>query len=40
MIQLAPGSVFFPPSPLWGAVVRNYYLEHQDKNGLFLIPRS
>ena len=40
MIQLQPGSRLFPPSPLWGAVLRNYYLEHQDKNGMFLIPRD
>jgi hypothetical protein len=40
MIQLQPRSVFFPPSPLWAAIVRNYYLEHEDKNGLFLIPRD
>jgi hypothetical protein len=39
MIQLQPRSLFAQPSPLWGAVVRNYYLEHQDKNGLFLITR-
>ena len=37
MIQLQPRSVFFPPSPLWAAIARNYYLEHQDRNGLFLI---
>jgi hypothetical protein len=40
MIQLQPRSVFFPPSPLWDAILRNYYLEHEDKNGLFLIPRT
>ena len=40
MIQLQPRSIFFPPSPLWDAIVRNYYLEHEDKNGLFLIPRT
>jgi hypothetical protein len=40
MIQLQPRSIFFPPSPLWDAIVRSYYLEHEDKNGLFLIPRS
>jgi hypothetical protein len=39
MIQLAPGSVLMPPSPLWLPLVRNYYLEHQDRNGMFLIPR-
>ena len=40
MIQLQPRSVFFPPSPLWAAIARNYYLEHQDRNGQFLIPRE
>jgi hypothetical protein len=40
MIQLQPRSVFSPPSPLWPAILRNYYLEHKDKNGLFLIPRD
>ena len=40
MIQLAPRSLFASPSPLWPAILRNYYLEHQDKNGLFLIPRD
>jgi hypothetical protein len=40
MIQLQPVSYFAPPSPLWNAIVRNYYLEHQDRNGLFLIPRD
>ena len=40
MIQLQTRSALFPPSPLWDAVVRNYYLEHEDKNGLFLIPRN
>ncbi len=40
MIQLAPRSAFLPPSPLWSAIVRNYYLEHQDKNGQFLVPRD
>ena len=39
MIQLAPNSALTEPSPLWLPLVRNYYLEHQDKNGLFLIPR-
>jgi hypothetical protein len=39
MIQLSPHSLLTPPSPLWPALVRNYYLEHQDRNGLFLIPR-
>jgi len=39
MIQLAPDSVLMPPSPLWLPLVRNYYLEHQDRNGMFLIPR-
>jgi hypothetical protein len=40
MIQLQPRSIFYPPSPLWEAIVRDYYLEHQDRNGMFLIPRS
>jgi len=40
MIQLQPRSVFAFPSPLWGALGRNYTLEHQDRNGLFLIPRE
>ena len=40
MIQLAPGSVFSPSSRFWPAILRNYYLEHQDRNGLFLIPRT
>ncbi len=40
MIQLQPRSIFAPPSPLWGAIMRNYHLEHQDRNGLFLIPRD
>ncbi|HWY62015.1 MAG TPA: hypothetical protein VNW15_08970 [Rhizomicrobium sp.] len=40
MIQLQPVSIFNSPSPLWPAIVRNYYLEHQDRNGLFLIPRD
>ena len=40
MIQLQPNSIFAAPSPLWAAIVRNYYLEHQDRNGLFLIPRD
>ena len=40
MIQLQPGSRLFPPSLLWDAVVRNYYLEHEDRNGMFLIPRD
>jgi hypothetical protein len=40
MIQLAPNSALMDPSPLWLPLVRNYYLEHQDRNGLFLIPRT
>jgi hypothetical protein len=40
MIQLQPNSNFAAPSPLWPVVVRNYYLHHQDRNGLFLIPRD
>ena len=40
MIQLQPRSLFEPPSPLWAAIVRNYYLDHQDRNGMFLIPRE
>jgi hypothetical protein len=40
MIQLQPNSYFVPPSPLWNAFLRNYYLDHQDRNGLFLIPRD
>jgi hypothetical protein len=40
MIQLQNRSPLFPPSPLWPAIVRNYYLDHEDKNGLFLIPRQ
>jgi hypothetical protein len=40
MIQLQPRSIFAWPSPLWLAIARNYYLEHQDKNGMFLIPRD
>ena len=39
MIQLSPDSALMAPSPLWLPLVRNYYLEHQDRNGLFLIPR-
>jgi hypothetical protein len=39
MIQLQPRSALMEPSPLWLPLVRNYYLEHQDRNGLFLIPR-
>jgi hypothetical protein len=40
MIQLQPRSLLAPPSPFWGAIGRNYYMEHQDKNGQFLIPRD
>ena len=40
MIQLQPRSYFAAPSPLWATILRNYYLEHQDRNGLFLIPRD
>jgi hypothetical protein len=40
MIQLQPRSNFAAPSPIWKAIVRNYYLHHQDRNGLFLIPRD
>ena len=40
MIQLQPRSQFALPSPLWNAIIRSYYLEHQDKNGFFLIPRD
>jgi hypothetical protein len=40
MIQLQPRSLFAWPSPLWPAIARNYYLEHQDRNGMFLIPRD
>jgi len=39
MIQIQSNSVLMPPSPLWLSLVRNYYLEHQDRNGIFLIPR-
>jgi hypothetical protein len=39
MIQLQPRSALGPASPVWPSLVRNYYLEHQDRNGLFLIPR-
>jgi hypothetical protein len=40
LIQLQPDSNFGPSSPLWDAIARNYYLHHQDRNGLFLIPRD
>ncbi len=40
LIQLQPRSYFGPPSPFWTAIERNYYLDHQDKNGLFLVPRD
>jgi hypothetical protein len=40
LIQLQPGSYFGPPSPFWTAITRSYYLDHQDKNGLFLVPRD
>ncbi len=40
MIQLQNNSALTEPSPLWLPLVRNYYLEHQDRNGLFLIPRT
>jgi hypothetical protein len=40
LIQLQPRSYFGPPSPLWRAIMRNYSPDHQDQNGLFLIPRG
>jgi hypothetical protein len=40
LVQLQPASYFSSPSALSQAIARNYYLEHQDKNGLFLLPRN
>jgi hypothetical protein len=40
LIQLQPDSNFGPSSPFWDAIARNYYLHHQDRNGLFLVPRD
>ncbi len=40
LIQLQPRSVFETSPVVQDAIARNYQLEHQDKNGLFLIPRG
>jgi hypothetical protein len=40
LIQLQPRSDFGPPSAIGDTIGRNYYLDHQDRNGQFFLPRD